>query len=113
MRERVEIEECRVKIMEQIHFIILLAAASCIRNTETVDSPYLHSSLFTLHSSLSNLTEKQQFSVFYFRKNPIYSSKRLNSISPEQTGRTASVFPMGVWVYRSAARVSTRAGITS
>ena len=106
MRERVEIEECRVKIMEQIHFIILLAAASCIRNTETVDSLYLH-------SSLSNLTEKQQFPVFYFRKNPIYSSNRLNSISPEQTGRTASVLPMGVWVYRSAARVSTRAGITS
>ena len=106
MRERVEIEECRVKIMEEIHFIILLAAASCIRNTETVDSPYLH-------SSLSNLTEKQQIPVVYFCKNPIYSSKRLNSISPEQTGRTASVFPMGVWVYRSAARVSTRAGITS
>lgn len=51
MQERVEIEECRVKIMEQIHFIILLAAASCIRNTETVDSPYLHSSLFTFQSS--------------------------------------------------------------
>ena len=49
----------------------------------------------------------------YFCRKPMYSSSTLNSMSPEQTGSTASVPGMGTYSNRSRAPVSTRAGITS
>ncbi len=49
-----EIKECSVKIMKSIHFMNNLSVESRIRNTETVDSSYLHSPLFTLQSDCKN-----------------------------------------------------------
>ena len=51
LKERLEIKECRVKIMKSIHFSNNLSVESRISNTETVDSSYLHSPLFTLQSN--------------------------------------------------------------
>ena len=62
-----------------------------------------------------NACSEKQLAVadHHASKNPIYSSNRLNSIFPEQTGSSASPFPSGSCVYRSSAFVSTRHGITS
>lgn len=48
-----------------------------------------------------------------YSKNPIYSSNILNNISPEQTGNSAVVSPIGTYLYKSVALVSTKTGITS